>query len=104
MLRTRLTEALGITHPIIQGGLAHLAFAGLAAAVSNAGGLGQITAASFATPEDLRAEIQRARALTSRPFAVNFALGRRPLHDLLDVALEEGVTAVSFTGGNPEAY
>lgn len=101
-MRTRLTELLGIRYPIVQGGLAHLAFAGLAAAVSNAGGLGQITAASFATPEDLRAEIQRARRLTDKPFGVNFAIGHRPLDDLLDVALDENVAVITVTGGNPE--
>lgn len=101
-MRTRLTELLGIRYPIIQGGLAHLAFAGLAAAVSNAGGLGQITAASFATPAQLRDEIRRARELTDKPFGVNFAIGRRPLDDLLDVALDEGVAVVTITGGNPE--
>lgn len=103
-IRTAFTERFGVRYPIVQGGLAHLAFAGLAAAVSNAGGLGQITAASFRTPDDLTAEIAAARALTTRPFAVNFALGHRSLDDLLDAALAAGVPAISITGGNPEAY
>lgn len=101
-LRTPFTERFGVRYPIVQGGLAHLAFAGLAAAVSNAGGLGQITAASFRTADELRAEIAAARALTARPFAVNFAIGHRPLDDLLDAALDAGVPAISLTGGNPE--
>lgn len=101
---TAFTARFGVAYPIVQGGLAHLAFAELAAAVSNAGGLGQITAASFQTPDELRAEIARARALTARPFAVNFALGHRRLDDLLDVALELGVPAISITGGNPEQF
>jgi len=101
-LRTPFTERFGVRYPIVQGGLAHLAFAGLAAAVSNAGGLGQITAASFRTPEELRAEIAAARALTDRPFAVNFALGHRALDDLLAATLDAGVAAISITGGNPE--
>lgn len=101
-LRTRLTELLGIRYPIIQGGLAHLAFAELAAAVSNAGGLGQITAATCGGPEDLRDQIRRCRAQTDRPFAVNFAIGHRPLDNLVAIARAEGVEIISVTGGNPE--
>src|SRR5687768_16716544 len=93
------TSRFNIRYPIVQGGLAHLAFAGLAAAVSNAGGLGQITATSFRTPEELQAEIATARALTDRPFAVNFALGHRSLDDLLAATLDAGVAAISITGG-----
>lgn len=103
MLETRFTRLFGVERPIVQGGLAHLAYAGLAAAVSNAGGLGQITAASFPTPEALREEIRHCRSLTDKPFAINFALGYRPMHDLLDASLEEGVRYFSFTAGNPEA-
>ena len=103
MLETRFTRLFGVARPIVQGGLAHLAYAGLAAAVSNAGGLGQITAASFPTPEALREEIRLCRSLTDKPFAINFALGQRPMQDLLDASLEEGVRYFSFTAGNPEA-
>lgn len=103
-LRTPFTARFGVRYPIVQGGLAHLAFAGLAAAVSNAGGLGQITAASFRTPEELRAEIDTARVLTDQPFAVNFALGHRPLDALLEATLDAGVPAISITGGNPESF
>lgn len=102
-LRTRLTELLGIDCPIVQGGLAHLADAGLAAAVSNAGALGQITAASFPAPDELAAEIRRCRSLTDRPFAVNFALGHWDWSGHLAAAIAAGVPAVSVTGGNPEA-
>lgn len=102
MIQTRFTRLFGVTSPIVQGGLAHLAYSGLAAAVSNAGGLGQITAASFPTPEDLREDIRHCQSLTDRPFAVNFALGMRPLDQFLDVTLAEGVRHVSFTAGNPE--
>lgn len=102
MIATEFTARFGVRYPIVQGGLAHLAFAPLAAAVSAAGGLGQITAASFRGPDDLLAEIARARALTDRPFAVNFALGHRPLDDLLEATLAAGVPAISITGGNPE--
>lgn len=102
MPRTRLTELLGIRYPIIQGGLAHLADAGLAAAVSRAGGLGQITAANFPTPGELVAEVRRCKALTDLPFGVNFALGHWDWAGHLDAVLAEGVAAISVTGGNPE--
>lgn len=103
-METRLTELCHISRPVIQGGLAYLARAPLAAAVSEAGGLGQITATTLEDAQALRREIQAVRDATSRPFAVNFAIGHRPIDDLLDVALEEGVPAVSLTGGNPAPY
>jgi NAD(P)H-dependent flavin oxidoreductase YrpB (nitropropane dioxygenase family) len=100
---TRVTDLLNIQYPIIQGGLAHLAYSELAAAVSNAGGLGQITAMSLKDPESLRTEICKVRTLTSKPFGVNFAIGQhgRPFHDLLQVAIDEAVPVVTMTGGNP---
>lgn len=100
---TRITELLGIELPIIQGGLAYLAYAELAAAVSNAGGLGQITAMSLASPEQLREEIRKVRSLTDKPFGVNFAIGEhgRQFTHMLEVAIEEEVPVVSMTGGNP---
>lgn len=101
--QTKVTDLLKIQYPIIQGGLAYLAYAELAAAVSNAGGLGQITAMSLSTPEELRAEIQKVRTLTDKPFGVNFAIGDhgRDFSHMLDVAIEEKVPVVSMTGGNP---
>lgn len=103
-MKTRVTEIFGIKYPIVQGGLAYLAYAELAAAVSNAGGLGQITAATLRTPERLREEIRKVRTLTNKPFGVNFAIAR---HDgqyqaLLEVAIEEKVSAISITGANPQ--
>ena len=100
---TRVTEILGIRYPIIQGGLAYLAYSDLAAAVSNAGGLGQITAMSLGSPELLREEIKKVRKLTRNPFGVNFAIGQhgRPFRDFLQVVIEEEVPVVSMTGGNP---
>ncbi|PSR37901.1 MAG: 2-nitropropane dioxygenase [Sulfobacillus thermosulfidooxidans] len=103
-MKTRLTTLCGIERPIIQGGLAYLARAPLAAAVSEAGGMGQITAATLGTPQALREEIRAVRRLTAKPFAVNFALGHQPIDALLEVALEEQVPAVSLTGGNPAPY
>ncbi|RID87640.1 nitronate monooxygenase [Peribacillus asahii] len=103
---TRVTELLGIKYPIIQGGLAYLAYADLAAAVSNAGGLGQVTAMSLRTPEELQEEIRKTKSLTDQPFGVNFAIGNhgRPYEHFLEVALKEEVKAVSVTGGNPAPF
>ena len=105
-MKTRITELLNIRLPIIQGGLAYLAYAELAAAVSEAGGLGQISTASFHDREELREEIRKAKSMTSRPFGVNFPIGHtpRPIAEMLETALEEGVRVFSFTGGNPEPY
>lgn len=100
--RTRVTDLLGIRYPIVQGGLQHLALPGLCAAVSNAGALGQLTAAAFETPAALRDAIEETRGLTRQPFGVNFAIGMRPLEGHLRAALEAGVRIFSFTGGNPE--
>ncbi len=104
--KTRITELLNIKYPIIQGGLAHLAYADLCAAVSNAGGLGQITAMSLGSPEELRAEIKKVKDMTDRPFGVNFAIGQhgRPFAHMVDVAIEEGVEVMSITGGNPTPF
>ncbi|MFI8686428.1 NAD(P)H-dependent flavin oxidoreductase [Rossellomorea sp. NPDC077527] len=101
--KTRVTELLNIQYPIIQGGLAHLAYAELAAAVSNAGGLGQITAMSMDNPEELRNEIKKVQSLTDKPFGVNFAIGQhgRPFSEFVDIAIQENVPVISVTGGNP---
>lgn len=103
---TRVTEKFGIKYPIIQGGLAYLAYADLCAAVSNAGGLGQITAMSLDSPDALRAEIQKVKKLTDKPFGVNFAIGQhgRPFAHMVEAALEEGVEIMSITGGNPTPF
>lgn len=101
--QTRVTDILGIEYPIIQGGLAYLAYSDLCAAVSNAGGLGQVTAMSLKTPDELREEIRKVRQLTDKPFGVNFAIGQtgRPYEHMLQVAIDEEVPAISMTGGNP---
>jgi NADH:quinone reductase (non-electrogenic) len=102
-LETRVTKLLDIQYPIVQGGLAYLAYSELAGAVSNAGGLGQITAMSLPNPEALREEIKKVREVTDKPFGVNFAIGQhnRPFQHMLQVAIEEEVPVVSMTGGNP---
>ena len=101
--KTRVTELLDIQYPIIQGGLAYLAYADLAAAVSNAGGLGQITAMSLATPDDLRQEINKVRAMTDKPFGVNFAIGQHGTgyEKMIEVVADMDVPVVTMTGGNP---
>jgi NADH:quinone reductase (non-electrogenic) len=101
-MHTRFTELVNIRYPIVQGGLSHLSFAELAAAVSNAGGLGQIGCACFTTPEELQADIQKAKRLTDKPFGVNFPIGHIPLDAFVDAALAEGTAVISITGGNPE--
>lgn len=102
---TRVTDLLNIKYPIIQGGLAHLAYAELAAAVSNAGGLGQITAMSLPDEKELKKQIRRAKSLTTKPFGVNFAIGQhdRPFEKMVEAAIEEEVSVISVTGGNPKA-
>lgn len=73
-IRTRITEMLGIEHPIVQGGMMNVGYAELASAVSNAGGLGIITALTQPTPQALRDEIERTKAMTSKPFGVNMTI------------------------------
>ncbi len=103
MWKTRVTELFGIEYPIVQGGLAYLAYADLAAAVSEAGGLGQITAMSLSSPQALKEEIQRVRNKTTKPFGVNFAIGNhgRAYEAMVEAALEENIEIISVTGGNP---
>lgn len=102
-IHTRFTELINVRFPIVQGGLSHLSFAELAAAVSNAGGLGQIGCACFSTPEALQADIQKAKRLTKHPFGVNFPIGHIPMEAFLDAALAEEPAVITITGGNPES-
>jgi enoyl-[acyl-carrier protein] reductase II len=102
-MQTRFTELVNVRYPIIQGGLSHLSYADLAAAVSNAGGLGQIGCACFSTPEALQADIQKAKRLTKEPFGVNFPIGHVPLEAFVDAALAEEPAVITITGGNPES-
>ncbi|MBN1102941.1 MAG: nitronate monooxygenase [Deltaproteobacteria bacterium] len=109
MFKTRITETFGIEYPIIQGGMMWLSDAELAAAVSNAGGLGIITALSFQTIELLRQEIRKCRDLTDKPFGVNISMlpdiqpGERT-DEYFDAAIEEGVPIIETAGRNPEPY
>ena len=105
-MKTRITELFGITHPIIQGGMHHVGLAPLAAAVSEAGGLGIITGLTLGTPERLAAEIARARALTDRPFGVNLtflpSVTSPDYEGLVQAIIEGGVGIVETAGRNPE--
>lgn len=103
MLRTRVTDLFGIDYPIVQGGLQWLGVSDLVAAVSEAGGLGLITAGSFDTVAEFVEDIRKARELTSKPFGVNLTLGRRkPMEPYLQAALDEGVSIIFTSGHNPE--
>ncbi|MGB7980238.1 MAG: nitronate monooxygenase family protein [Candidatus Nanopelagicales bacterium] len=107
-MRTRITDLLGIEHPIIQGGMHYVGFAELAAAVSNAGGLGIITGLTQRTPEDLAAEIAKCRALTDRPFGVNLTflptVASPDYPGYLRAIVEGGVRIVETAGRNPEPF
>jgi nitronate monooxygenase len=108
MLRTRITELFGIERPIVQGGLMWVATAELVSAVANAGGIGFITALSFADPEGLRAEIRQCRRMTAKPFGVNltFLPTLRPpdYPGYIEVCIEEGIGFIETAGRNPEPY
>lgn len=102
-MKTRITELLGIEYPIIQGGMAWVADYHLAAAVSNAGGLGLIGAASM--PGDvLRAQIQEAKKLTDKPIGVNVMLLSPYADDVASIVVEEGIKVVTTGAGNPSKY
>lgn len=102
-MKTRLTEILGIKYPIIQGGMAWVAESTLAAAVSNAGGLGLI--AGGAAPIDyLREQIRNAKKLTDKPFGVNIMLMSPNAEELAQLVIDEGVPVVTTGAGNPGKY
>jgi enoyl-[acyl-carrier protein] reductase II len=103
MIKTPLCEMLGIEHPILQGGMAWAATAELAAAVSNAGGLG-IVGAGDAPPDDVRRELRRTRELTDRPFGANVPLFTAGVEDRLRVFIDEGISVVTVGGGNAGPY
>ena len=102
-MKTRVTELLGIEYPIIQGGMAWVAEHHLAAAVSNAGGLGIIGAAS-APPEIVREEIRKCKALTDKPFGVNVMLLNPNAAEVAQIVVEEGVSVVTTGAGNPAKF
>ena len=104
-MKTRITELFGIEHPIIQGGMHYVGFAEMAAAVSNAGGLGIITGLTQSSPEKLAAEIARCRGMTDKPFGVNltflpgFTAPDYPGY--IQAIIDGGVKIVETAGNNP---
>lgn len=107
-MKTRITELFGIEHPIIQGGMHYVGFAELAAAVSNAGGLGIITGLTQKTPEDLANEIARCKEMTDKPFGVNLTflpiVNQPDYPGYVKAIIEGGVKVVETAGNNPVAY
>jgi nitronate monooxygenase len=107
-LKTAITELFGIQHPIIQGGMHYVGFAELAAAVSNAGGLGIITGLTQKTPELLAKEIARCRDMTNKPFGVNLtflpSFTAPPYPEYIAAIREGGVKIVETAGRSPEQY
>ena len=107
-MKTRITELFGIEHPIIQGGMHYVGFAELAAAVSNAGGLGIITGLTQKTPAKLADEIARCRDMTDRPIGVNLTF--LPIVDepdypgLIQAVIDGGVKIVETAGNNPAKW
>ena len=102
-METRVTKMLGIQYPIIQGGMAWVADHDLAAAVSEAGGLGLIGGAN-APGEVVREEIRKAKKMTDKPFGVNVMLLSPHADDVAKVVVEEGIKVVTTGAGNPEKY
>ena len=107
-MKTRITEMFDIEHPIIQGGMHFVGFAELVAAVSNAGGLGIITALTQPTPEDLAKEITRCHEMTDKPFGVNLtfipSFKNPPYDEYIDAIIQGGIRIVETAGRNPEQY
>jgi nitronate monooxygenase len=107
-MKTRITELLGIEHPIIQGGMHYVGFAELAAAVSNAGGLGIITGLTQTSAADLANEIAKCRGMTDKPFGVNLtflpSLSAPDYPGYIKAIVDGGVTVVETAGRNPQEH
>ena len=107
-ITTRITRLLGIEHPVVQGGMMWVGRAELAAAVSNAGGLGILTALTQPTPDDLRREIARCRTMTDKPFGVNLTIlpsvNPPPYAEYRRAIIDSGVTIVETAGHKPQEH
>lgn len=106
---TRVTQLLGVEHPIIMGGMTGVGTPELCAAVSNAGGLGTFAAHNAGSPEGCREWIRRTRSLTSRPFGVNLTIlptmgPPPPYEEYAQVIIDEGVKIVETAGSNPKKW
>lgn len=107
-MKTRITELFGIRHPVVQGGMHYVGYAEMAAAVSNAGGLGILTALTQPTPEDLASEIARCHNMTDAPFGVNLTFlptfKAPPYPEYIDAIVSGGVKIVETAGRSPEDH
>jgi nitronate monooxygenase len=107
-VKTRITELFGIEHPIVQGGMHFVGLAEMAAAVSNAGGLGIITGLTQRTPDDLAKEIRRCREMTDKPFGVNLtflpSINPPDYPGYIKAIIDNGVKIVETAGNNPQKY
>lgn len=107
-MKTRITEMLGIRYPIVQGGMQWVGTAEMAAAVSNAGGLGILTALTQPTPDALAREIDRCRAMTDRPFGVNLTIlptvTPPPYAEYIQAIVDRGVRVVETAGNSPKDF
>ena len=107
-MKTRITELFGIEHPILQGGMHMVGYAEMAAAVSNAGGLGIITGLTQGTPENLAKEIARCREMTDKPFGVNLtflpAVTPPDYPGFVEAIIKSGVKVVETAGNNPQKW
>ena len=107
-MKTRLTDMLGIEHPIVQGGMQRVSMAELVAAVANAGALGFLSALTQPTPEALAEEIERTRSMTDKPFGVNLTIlpsqKPQPYEEIAGVIVESGVKIVETAGYSPEPF
>ena len=107
-MKTKITELFGIEHPIIQGGMHFVGFAEMAAAVSNAGGLGVITGLTQGNPENLAREIRRCREMTSKPFGVNLtflpSVTPPDYPGYIRAIVEGGIKVVETAGNNPQKW
>ena len=103
MIKSRICEMLGIEYPIFQGGMAWVADASLAAAVSNAGGLGLITSINAGT-EAVRSEIRKCKTLTDKPFGVNIMLQAPNADEIAQMVVDEGVKILTTGAGSPAKY
>ena len=106
--KTRFTELVGVEYPIVQGGMMWVGRAELAAAVSNAGGLGILTALTQPTPEALRHEIERCRSMTDKPFGVNLTIlpsvSPPPYAEYRQAIIDSGIKIVETAGHNPQNH
>src|SRR5205085_1452695 len=107
-MKTQITEMFGIEHPIIQGGMHMVGYAEMAAAVSNAGGLGIITGLTQGSPENLTREIARCREMTDKPFGVNLtflpAVTPPDYPGFVEAIVKSGIKAVETAGNNPQKW